>query len=254
MPSITPTPTRLNRRHAGSAKRGSRMIASTTTPRANGSPDQIALIVIGSVAGLLAVVLLAGGVVLLWAHETKRDASGYYATNAESVATPTYALVSDGLDIGTGGPDALFRHGRLGTIRVTATGTANHSVFVGIGRTARVESFLYSVAHDQVTDFEVDPFSIRYSRRSGDAAPVVPASLGIWAVKASSTGPQTLTWPVEKGSWAVVLMNADAARGVRAEVSVGASLPFLLWLGIGLLGGGTVLGAGAGATLRSGWR
>jgi len=80
------------------------MIASATTPRAGRSAGQIALIVFGSLAGLVALVLLAGGGVLLWAHETKRDADGYYATGAEGLATSTYAFVSDGLDSARTGP------------------------------------------------------------------------------------------------------------------------------------------------------
>ncbi len=109
-------------------------------------------------------------------------------------------------------------------------------------------------AHDEVSDFEVDPFSIRYARRSGHATPSAPSGQRFWAVKASGSGRQTLTWPVRKGSWAVVVMNADAAKGVRADVSVGAWVPFLVWLAIGLLGAGAVLGAGAGAAVFFGSR
>ena len=230
------------------------MIASARTPRAGRSAGQIALIVFGSLAGLVALVLLAGGGVLLWAHETKRDADGYYATGAEGLATSTYAFVSDGLDVGMDGPDWLFRRGRLGTIRVSATGTSGHPVFVGIGRTTRVESYLHSVAHDEVSDFDVDPFSVTYARRMGTAAPAAPSGQGLWAVNSSGAGRQTLTWPVRKGSWAVVVMNGDASKGVRADVSVGARVPFLFWLAIGLLAVGVALGAGAGAAVFFGSR
>lgn len=230
------------------------MIAPASTPRIFRSTGQIVLLIAGSLVGLLALVLLAGGGVLIWAHETKQDATGYYATGAKGLATPTYALVSDGLDVGAGGPDWLFRRGRLGTIRVSAKGTSGHPIFVGIGRTARVQSYLHSVAHDEVTDFEVDPFSVTYSRRAGDAAPVAPSGRGFWAVKVSGTGPQTLAWRVQKGSWAVVVMNADAAKGVAADVSVGARVPVLFWLAIGLLAAGCLLGAGAGAALFAGSR
>jgi hypothetical protein len=230
------------------------MIASATTSKVGRSAGQIVLIVVGSLAGLIALVLLAGGGVLIWAHETKRDADGYYATSVERLATPTYAFVSERLDVGTNGPNWLFRRGRLGTIRVSATGASGHPVFVGIARTNRVESYLRLVAHDEVSDFEADPFSVTYARRIGSAAPATPTGLELWAVKASGVGRQTLKWPVRKGSWAVVVMNADASKGVRADVSVGARVPFLFWLTIGLLGGGVALGAGAGAAVFFGSR
>ena len=142
-----------------------------TEPSQGRSTGQIVLIVVGVLAGLLALALLAGGGVLVWGHSTQRDAQGYYATGFTSLATPTYALVSDGLDVGTDGPDWLFRRGRLGTVRVTARGAATHPVFVGIGRQSDVEAYLRRVEHDAVTDFEVDPFSVTYSRRPGGATP-----------------------------------------------------------------------------------
>ena len=220
------------------------MFAATSAPRA-GRTRQIVLIVVGSLAALLGIILIAAGGVLLWAHNTKQGADGYFATSAKMLTTKSHALVSDELEFGNAAPMRSFRHGRLGTIRVTAASNDQHEIFVGIGRTARVEKYLRSVAHDEVTDFEIAPFSVSYARHPGTAIPLPPAKQQFWSDKTSGAGKQTLAWPVQSGSWSVVVMNADAAAGVRAEVTIGAKVPLLLWFGIGLLATGTVLSAGA---------
>jgi hypothetical protein len=56
-----------------------------------------------------------------------------------------------------------------------------------------------------------------------------------------------VSWEIEDGDWSVVLMRAEGSRGVQADLSVGARLPDLAWVGIGLVGAGVVLlGVGAG--------
>ena len=66
------------------------------------------------------------------------------------------------------------------------------------------------------------------------AVPAAPAGESLWADEVSGVGTQTLAWPTQAGKWSVVVMNADAAKGVRADVSIGAKVPLLLWLAIGL--------------------
>jgi hypothetical protein len=228
------------------------MIASEVTPKTGRSAGRFGLIVTGALAGALALALFAGGGALVWAHGAKQDGDGYYAGGAKHLTTPTYALASEGLDVGVDGPDSLFRDGHLGTVRVSATGTRAHPIFVGIARKSQVASYLGSVSHDALTDFEVDPFSVTYARRAGHKVPSAPSAQTFWAAKASGTGRQTMSWPVAKGDWAVVIMNADGSRGVHTNVSVAAKMPFLLKLGVGLLVGGGVAAAGAGVAIRLG--
>ena len=52
----------------------------------------------------------------------------------------------------------------------------------------------------------------------------------------------------------MVVMNADGSRGVTAELTVGAKLGFLLWLGIALLTAGAILLFSGGAMILGGTR
>lgn len=57
----------------------------------------------------------------------------------------------------------------------------------------------------------------------------------------SGTGEQTLTWTPRAGDWTVVVMNADATRGVSVTGDAGATIPALPWLAGGLLTAGALL-------------
>lgn len=231
---------------------------STTPPAPESRPGRGAghtvLIVIGALIVVIALVIMAAGGALLWAHTTQRNSDGFYTTAAERLGTPTYALVSDELDVGTDGPDWLFRKGRLGTIRIAATSRNGRPIFLGIARDSQVSGYLAGVPHAEVTDFDVDPFSVTYALRPGTTAPGSPQQQGFWTASANGTGEQTVTWPVQEGSWAVLLMNADASRGIAADVSAGAKIGLILWLAVGLLAGGAILAAGGGLMIYFGAR
>src|SRR3972149_8840035 len=76
---------------------------------------------LGSVATLLALGLLAGGGALLWLHETKRDAEGFYTSEVTRFQTTSYALTAEGVEVADV-PDWLFESGRLGGGRVPGPG------------------------------------------------------------------------------------------------------------------------------------
>jgi hypothetical protein len=227
------------------------MTTSAIETRTAGSSSRIFLIATAAVAGLLALAAIAGGAALLRLH---RDGAGFYTTGTSALSTSTPAFVSDGLDVGSDGPEWLFHKGRLGTIRVTATGTAAKPVFVGIAHDKDVRSYLRGVAHDEISDFDVDPFSVTSVRRPGAAAVARPTREAFWNRSTAGAGARTLTWRVQKGSWDVVVMNADGSAGVRTDVSVGAKVPFVRWLGAGLLVAAAVLLASAAAAALAAWR
>jgi hypothetical protein len=225
--------------------------ATPYEPGANRSAGRVIAGVAGWILAALAVTFVVLGGALLGMHSTKRDSQGFYGTGKAKLHTPTHALVADKLD--ANGPGWLFEKSRLGTIRVQATGTSAKPVFVGVAKTSQIDAYLRGVAQDELTDFDVDPFTVDYKRRPGTAVPAAPGSQAFWAARTSGSGRQTLTWPVEKGNWGVVIMNADGSAGVQAGVSVGAKAGFLVWVAGGLLALGALFAAWA-ATIYFGLR
>jgi hypothetical protein len=207
---------------------------------------RILAIVSGVLAALIALGLLAGGGVLLWAYGTKRDDDGFYTTRYERFGSPGYAVRSDDLDLGTDGPDWLFD--RVGTIRIR--GRSSKPLFLGIGREDDVERYLNGVEHEVVTDVDLDPWRVTYRHEAGSRQPRRPGSQTFWAAR----GRDAVTWEVDDGSWVAVLMNADASRGVSADISVAGKSGLVLWSGIIVLILGVLAAALAVYLLRLGLR
>ena len=110
-------------------------------------------VIAGSALVAFSLAVLVVGAFVVGLHATQRDGDGYYASGHHHLSTPTRALVSDGLDIRTGdAPGWTVDDGRLGTLRVTASGTGANPVFVGIAPAATVNRYLRGVDRDEVAD------------------------------------------------------------------------------------------------------
>jgi hypothetical protein len=224
-------------------------------PERRMSGGRIALLVVGSVIALLGLAALAGGAALLIANQTQRDSTGFFSTSSESFRTDSHAIVSESVEVGTDGPDWLFEEGRLATIRVRgANADQGRELFIGVARTADVRSYLAGTRYATLADFEIDPFRATYRASSGSSAPSEPGPQDFWTAAAEGPGTQSLEWDVANGDWSFVVMNADASPGVNADLSVGAKVPFIFWLGVGLAVGGVFLLAGASALIYLGGR
>jgi hypothetical protein len=176
-----------------------------------------------------------GGGALVWVHNTQRDSAGFYSTSAEGMETPTFALTSEQIDFGVNEADYRWIPGDGATaVRLQASSRGGAPVFVGIARSADVDRYLAGSAHAEVTDFEVDPFRPELRESAGTARPAPPSTQTFWASSVNGAGTQTLDWPVQSGSWSVVVMNADASPGVAVEVAIGAKTGILLPIGIGM--------------------
>ena len=214
------------------------------------SPGRIAAIVIGILLAMPALGFLVGGAALTVGYATERADDGYFDVTLERLSTPTAAITTGEADLRAdpGPPDQLLDFVDF-SIRIKATGIDQGSaLFIGIGPEADVEAYLGGVAHDEIRDVESDG-DIKYRSIPGTASPTPPAEQGFWVASASGTGTQELIWEFSEGTWAAVLMNADASPGILAEVTVGVRSGALLAVAISMLVVGGLLLAGAVAII-----
>jgi hypothetical protein len=207
-------------------------------------------VVVGVVAGIVAFALLVGGCALVAIDQTQRDDDGFLMSPTQDFASPTYAIVSESADIDSDGSEwALDTF--LGTVRIRSEG--ERPLFVGIAPAAEVDRYLDRVEHDVVNDLDSsgDP---EYSRRPGGAPTNAPGTQTFWAASSSGAGERTLEWDPQDGDWRAVVMNEDASRAVAADMSIGAELDSVFWIGVGLLVLGAVLAAGAALAVTAGVR
>jgi hypothetical protein len=179
---------------------------------------------------------------------TQRDDDGFLMSPTEDFSTATYAIVSESVDVNVDGPDWAAKS-FLGTVRIRSE--SERPVFVGIARESDVAEYLGGVEHAVVTELSHEP---HYSERGGAAPKSPPGDETFWAASTAGTGEQTLEWEPEDGSWSAVVMNTDGSRGVATDLSIGAELDPLIWIGIGLLVGGGLLAAIAAVAITAGIR
>src|SRR3954469_17896875 len=199
--------------------------------------SRIGLTITGAIASLIAVALVAGGGLALWGDSLK-DGDGYLRTDTERYSADTRALATDNLDVDLGDADWVAQTDDLGKITVSAESRDGKPLFVGIARTSDVERYLANVPYTTVNDIDVAPFQADYERHSGNRHPVSPEHAGIWQASSQGTGKQSIDWKIDDGDYSVVVMNADGSLGVDADVSAGASIPFLDELGWSAIGSG----------------
>ena len=219
-------------------------------PSGRGTAARVVLVVVGVVIGVVAFALLAGGCALVAVDQTQRDDDGFLMSPTQDFASPTYAIVSESADIDSdGGEWALDTF--LGTVRIRSE--SERPLFVGIGPAAEVDRYLNDVERDLVDDLDSsgDP---EYARRPGGAPAVAPGTRPFWVASLSGAGEQTLEWDPEDGDWRAVVMNDDASRAISADMSIGAELDSVLWIGIGLLVAGALLAACAALAITAGAR
>lgn len=198
--------------------------------------------IVGTVLALFAVGQLAGGAAVLIGSEASM-VNGYVTSPAATYSTSGYALTTERIVL-QGSGWHWVRTSLIGQVRarVTAADPAT-AVFVGIAPASAVRHYLADVRYTTVSD----PTSAVAARtHQGTAAPVPPARQSFWAVHASGTGTQQLTWNAPAGNWVIVVMRADASPGLTVRADIGATLPGLPWIGGGLIVSGLIFGIAGG--------
>ena len=207
---------------------------------------RVVLVVLGSLAALLALGLATSGAAALVVDHTQRDGDGYLMSPSKHLSTGSYALVSQPTTLGSDVTGRDF----LGTVRVRTE--SDRRVFVGIARSAAAAAYLDGMRRAEVS--EIGPWHVGYDLQTGGPPPTPPASQTFWSASATGTGNQVLDWKPTGGTWRVVVMNADGSPRVAVDASIGAKLDDWFWVGVGLLIAGLLFALAAAGLIHLGVR
>ena len=208
---------------------------------------RVAALVIGALLVLLSLILLGGGGTALWADRTQRDA-GYATTDVHRFSTSKSALATVSTELGSAGVGWLYSPSLLGEVRIRVTPTSGGGpLFVGIGSSTDVDRYLAGMNHTVITEFWGD----KTESVEGGQPSSAPGAQDFWVASATGSGPQTLAWDPADGSWKVVVMNADGRPGIAVGADLGARVPALPWIALGLLVVGAILMAGGALLIAS---
>jgi hypothetical protein len=217
-------------------------------------PGRVIAIVVGSLLALPSLALFVAGGAVTIAAAVERGDDGFFDETLERLGTPTPAITTAEADFRTDpGPQWVLDLLDV-SVRLQVAGVDDGAdLFVGIGPEDAVGMFLAGVAREEIrsVDFGGD---VEYTSLPGSQVAAPPVEQDFWVASASGTGSLELEWEVAEGEWVAVLMNADGAPGVLADVTVGVRSDALLGIGITMLAVGAVMLAGAVAIILVGAR
>jgi Domain of unknown function (DUF4389) len=212
-------------------------------PGSGWTGPRIVSVVIGAVLVLGGLAAFGVGGTAAW-YDQHRD-SGYVVSTVNTQHADGYAVTSDRIELGVPGSGWRWTRDLIGTVRIRVTGNGEAGTFVGIAPTDQAARYLAGVPHTVLKDLP----GRHVTTVDGTAAPrTAPAAAAIWVAESTGPGTRVVTWTPTAGDWTVVIMNADASRGLTVRGDVGATVPALTGIAVGLLAGGAVL-VGAGTLL-----
>jgi len=207
----------------------------------------VTALVIGTLLVLFSLALLGAGGTAMWADRTQRD-GGYVTTDVHTFSTSGSALATVSTELGSAGFGWLYSPGLLDEVRIRVTPTSSGPpLFVGIGRSTDVERYLAGVGHTVITEFWGD----KTENVAGGAPRSAPGTQNFWVASDTGRGTRTVAWEPKDGSWTVVVMNEHAQPGIDVVADLGARMPAVTWIAVGVLAAGGLFLAG-GALLIAG--
>jgi Domain of unknown function (DUF4389) len=199
-------------------------------------PARVAATLLAGLTTLVGVAAIAAGASALVLGDTQRDAAGYLNSSAATYSTGAYALESDAYDAGAPGVGVIARD-VLGRIQIRSQ--SSRPVFVGIAPAAAAQRYLANV--DRAEAGNLGARSGNFRVQPGGAPGSPPAAQHFWVASSTGAGQRSLSWRIRSGNWRVIVMNADGTHNVASDLSIGASFPHLLRIGIAALGAGLLM-------------
>jgi len=234
-----------------------------TKPRDTGwGVVRVVALVIGAILVFTSLGLILGGGSLRMVQSTIVDSEGYIMSGVETLASDSYAIVFEDIDIEIDADAGPFMEwfSDLITVKITATNNdPARNVFLGIADYGSAHIYLADVSYDRFieTDLKYDPWGsdfpdYLYSHHGGSAPAGPPTIHSFWTAFATGSSHETVTWSVAPGRYWVVVMNEDASQGVDVDLQIGAKVPLLKDLGDVLLTVGVLVGLVGAAVIYYG--
>ncbi|MDP9696866.1 UNVERIFIED_ORG: hypothetical protein J2X79_004449 [Arthrobacter globiformis] len=198
-------------------------------------PGRMVMLVLGTLAALLGLGLLAGAAGVGWLNFQQRD-EGYFTTQSHRFDAASSAITTAGLDVMVRGrlPDVIPSETAGSILLRGAAATPGKGIFLGIAPQQDAARYLEGVKRSEIRELNLRPFRVDYTEVPGTQTPARPGAQNFWVASAEGTGTQELKWNILPGSWTVVVMNADATAPVSADLQAGVRSdllwPLFLWL------------------------
>ncbi|WP_156228944.1 DUF4389 domain-containing protein [Corynebacterium comes] len=213
------------------------------------------LLVLGVLLTAFGLGLTIGAAVLMGAESAQQDGR-YLSGDPERFQSTGHALTTASMviDPGEAGLSGAPPLEDLASIQVRATPVVpDQPIFLGIAETADISDYLDNVPHGVLGDMSWTDGGQRSGQWSwtqdadgdlretaGNQSPAPPAEQDFWAVSATGTGTQEITFDLQAGQWTLVVMNADATRPVWIDLQPGARTELLGFVNPGMLIAGLI--------------